>query len=52
MRGGRINYMENYAEKILKLLGLEDKVKIGETPNNEAFRLICEEVEKLVNNKI
>ena len=39
--------MENYAEKILKLLGLEDKVKIGETPNNEAFRLICEKVNSL-----
>ena len=30
------------------MLKLEDKVKIGETPNEEAFRLICEEVEKLV----
>ena len=40
--------MISYTEKILKLLGLEDKVKIGETPNEEAFRLVCEEVEKLV----
>ena len=40
--------MISYAEKLLKLLGLEDKVKIGETHNEEAFRLICEEVEKLI----
>ena len=39
--------MEHYAQKILKLLNIEDKIKFGETDNNTAFEIICNEVELL-----
>ena len=33
--------MEYYAQKILKLLNIEDKIKFCETDNNTAFEIIC-----------
>ena len=41
--------MEHYAQKILKLLNIEDKIKFGET-NNTSFEIICNEVEVLKRN--
>ena len=42
--------MEHYAQKILKLLNIEDKIKFCETDNNTSFEIICNEVELLKRN--